>query len=32
MDIKVKMRCFNNIISEIPKHKGSVGIARSNNT
>ena len=29
---KGKMRWFNNIISEIPKNKGSVGIPRSNNT
>ena len=26
------MRWFNNIIGEIPKNKGSVGIPRSNNT
>ena len=32
MDIKVKMRRFNNIISEILKNKGSVGVPRSNNT
>ena len=30
--IRVKMRWFNNIISEIPKNKGSVGVPRSNNT